>query len=390
VLPTDEDGLRDALADGRLREGDHLDVKRELPGGDRGNNAIAVDLASLALGGGSIVVGIDEGPPAALTHFDLSGQRERVEQIARSSVDPPLRIVVREIAAEGQTARGYLVIDVPPSGEAPHAVAGAFRGRNGTVNTILTANEVRRLHEGQSAVAPAAITDLLRGFVAADPTPADQRQQAHLFVVARPLRADEEMLQAQVGDHWEGWTRENVINAPPLTAEFSPDFREANRLARTPAGWIATHYKAIHRPPEPLRENYGIELEVGEDGTLRLFCSRASDNWRGGRVVFEVLVGGLVRRVIDLAAVISTDTNFTGDWEIAVGVTDLRGCVSHFLMTGRFVDVEDCPPYPADEYERTWRGPASDLADPDAIVARLTGPLNRTLNNGRCVMPTRR
>jgi len=24
--------------------GDHLDIKRELPGGDRGNNAIAVDL----------------------------------------------------------------------------------------------------------------------------------------------------------------------------------------------------------------------------------------------------------------------------------------------------------------------------------------------------------
>lgn len=199
MIPANEAGLRAAIDSGRLNEGDHLDLKRELPGGDRGNNSIAVDLASFALGGGAIVVGVDEGPPAALTPVALRGQRERVEQIARSSIDPPLRVAVREIAADGRGGDGYLVIDVPPSADAPHAVAGVFRGRSGTTNTVLTAHEVRRLHEREPEGGVRPITEVLRRFVELDPTQEAQRRQAHLFVVGRPLRADAEMLQPWSG-----------------------------------------------------------------------------------------------------------------------------------------------------------------------------------------------
>jgi hypothetical protein len=387
MIPADEAGLRAATGSGRLHEGDHLDLKRELPGGDRGSNSIAVDLASFALAGGTILVGVDEGPPAILTPVTMRGQRERVEQIARSSIDPPLRVAVREIAADGRAGDGYLVIEVPPSVDAPHSVAGAFRGRSGTTNTVLTANEVRRLHGRGPEGGVRPITEFLRGFVALDPTQEEQRRQAHLFIVARPLRVDAEMLQAVVGDRWEEWTREHVLHPPRLTEEFSPDTDTANRLFRTPSGWIATGYEAVHRPPEPLYENYGIEVEIGEDGTLRLFCSRASDDWRGGRVAFEILIGGLVRRVIDLAAVVSGDTGFAGDWEVGVAITDLRGCVSHFRMKGWMVDREDCPSYPEDSYERTWCGSAADLAARNGVVARLVGPLNRAMNDGRSPMP---
>jgi hypothetical protein len=236
MIPADEAGLRAATGSGRLHEGDHLDLKRELPGGDRGSNSIAVDLASFALAGGTILVGVDEGPPAILTPVTLRGQRERVEQIARSSVDPPLRVAVREIAADGRAGDGYLVIEVPPSVDAPHSVAGAFRGRSGTTNTVLTANEVRRLHERGPEGGVRPITEVLRGFVALDPTQAGQRRQAHLFIVARPLRADVEMLQAVVGDRWEEWTREHVLHAPRLTEEFSPD-----ATPKRPTGCSARH-----------------------------------------------------------------------------------------------------------------------------------------------------
>lgn len=364
-----------------------MDLKRELPGGDRGRTSIAVDLASFSIAGGTILVGVDEGPPVTLTPIALAGQRERVEQIARSSVDPPLRVLLREIHAEGQPGLGYLVIDVPPSADAPHSVNGAFRGRAGTINTILTANEVRRLHERQPDTEIPSITDFLRDFVELDPTQVEQRLQAHLFVVARPLHADVEMLQSAVGDRWEAWTREHVLQAPRLTADFSPDFREANRLVRMPSGWIATAYETVHQPPEPLLEDDGIEVEVGEDGSVMLFCSRASGDWKGGRVVFEILIGGLVRRVIDLAAVISADSDFIGDWELALAITNLGGCVSHFRLKDWMVDRKHCPPYPEGSYERTWRGGTSDLAAPDAIVTRLVGPLNRVLNDGKCPMP---
>lgn len=384
----DEAGLRDAVESGRLRENDHLDLKRELPGGDRGNNAIAVDTASFGIGGGTIVVGVDEGPPAVLTPLTLRGQRERIEQIARSSIDPPLRITVREIAAAGRPNEGYLVIEVPPSADAPHAVGGAFRGRSGTTNTILTATEVRRLHEAQRETPARPFIDVLRTFVGLDPTQEEQRRQAHLFVVAQPLRADAEMPQTAVGVRWESWTREHVLNAPRLSEDFSPDFKDAYRLTRIPSGWIATHYDAVHQPPEPLRESSGLEVEVGEDGTIKLFCSRASDDWKGARVVLEILIGGLVRRVLDLAAVVSSETGFTEDWDVAVAVSHLKGCISHYRMKCWMVDPEDCAPYPDDSYERTWRGSAADLNAPDPIVGRLLGSLNRTLNDGKCPMPS--
>jgi hypothetical protein len=387
MIPTNEHGLRDAVNSGRLREDEHTDFKRELPGGDRGSAAIAVDLASFAIGGGTIVVGIDEGPPAVLSPIELRGQRERVAQIARSSVDPPLRVVIREIVSDADPALGWLAIEVPPSPDAPHAVGGAFRGRSGTTNTILTASEVRRLHEQFAEAAPPPLLDELRVFVSLDPTQEEQRQQAHLFVLARPLRAPDEMLNDAVGDYWEAWTRDHILNAPRLTRQFSPDFAQAHRLVRTPTGWIATHYDAVHQPPEPLRENYGIEVEIGDDGSIRLFCSRASDQFKGTRVIFEVLIGGLVGRVVDLAAVISDDTGFVGDWEIGVALTNLRGAVSHFRMDNWWMDAEDCTPYPDFGHERTWRGSAEELVQPASIVARLLGPLNRVLNDGKCPMP---
>ena len=59
----------------------------------------------------------------------------------------------------------------------------------------------------------------------------------------------------------------------------------------------------------------------------------------------------------------------------------------HFRMKGWMVDREDCPSYPEDSYERTWCGSAADLAARNGVVARLVGPLNRAMNDGRSPMP---
>jgi hypothetical protein len=252
---------------------------------------------------------------------------------------------------------------------------------------VLTATEVRRLHEQIAEAAPPPLIDELRNFVRLDPTQEEQRQQAHLFVLARPIRGSDEMLGDAVGDRWEAWTREHVLNAPRLARAFSPDFDDARRLVRRPNGWVATQYEAVHRPPEPPYENYGIEIEIGDDGSIRLFCSRASDHFKEARVIFEVIIGGLVRRVVDLAAVISNDTGFVGDWEIGVALTRLQGAVSHFRLDNWWVNAAECEPYPEFGYERVWRGSTADLGVPDPIVTRLIGRLNRALNNGACPMP---
>jgi hypothetical protein len=43
-----------AISDGRLQEGPHLDVKRELPSGTKANLELARDLAMFANDGGTL------------------------------------------------------------------------------------------------------------------------------------------------------------------------------------------------------------------------------------------------------------------------------------------------------------------------------------------------
>jgi hypothetical protein len=80
---------------------------------------------------------------------------------------------------------------------------------------MLTAAEVRRLHKEEATVEEPTIHRLLVEFVGLDPTQEEQRLQAHLFVLARPLGAGAEMLQDAVGDEWQSWTTERVLGAPP-------------------------------------------------------------------------------------------------------------------------------------------------------------------------------
>jgi hypothetical protein len=214
-LRTEAD-LREALERGDLGEGERLDLKRELTPGDRGTKNTAIDLASFAIEGGTILVGVTPGRPPKLVAVPLEGLRERVEQIARSRVDPPLAVTVREIPAADDPERGYLVITVPASPDAPHAVDLVFRGRHGTVNVQLSAAEVRRIHERQSASPRTSIREVLAEFASHDPFAEDRRRAGRLFVVAWPVSAQPQMLERAVGERWRSWTEENVRSRPAL------------------------------------------------------------------------------------------------------------------------------------------------------------------------------
>lgn len=85
--PQSEDELRSRLESGLLEETHYLDVKRELGG----NKELARDLAQFATDSGALVFGVEERTDAAdqLHPIPLRGLAERVEQVARSTVDPP-------------------------------------------------------------------------------------------------------------------------------------------------------------------------------------------------------------------------------------------------------------------------------------------------------------
>lgn len=130
--PTTEQDLRLAVDDGLLTESHYLEAKRELEPGKAKNREHARDLASFAVDGGTIIVGLDENKTNGtfmVAPQPLDGLRERVEAIARTIPDPPLDVITEAVASEADASTGYLVIHVPPSAVAPHMVDGRYLGR---------------------------------------------------------------------------------------------------------------------------------------------------------------------------------------------------------------------------------------------------------------------
>jgi hypothetical protein len=325
-LPKNEAELRSALASGALSEGHFFDAKQELGSGPKGSRRLAADLASFAVDGGLIAVGVAEDKESGnleLRPLALDGLAERVDQVARSVVDPPLHVGCADLPADVGAGLGYLLITVPASPLAPHMVDGKYRGRGDTTNLILTDAEVRRLHERAMLTRERAVR-LLGEEVARDPSPPVDHTQAHLFVIAQPVSADPELLlRAITPTSLSEWVCKRVLSGPPCRAagqSFSPDLGStANDVSRRADGVaLASYYLGPGRVPQPSRDGEPVDettlldLEVREDGGLRLFCGRASDVVGESRVAFEALIAGLTLRVLLAAAEVMAATRYGG------------------------------------------------------------------------------
>jgi hypothetical protein len=395
-LPSNEAELEAGLASGLGAEGHFFDAKRELAPGTGGSRKLAVDLASFAVHGGLIVVGVAEDKEQrtfSLHPIPLAGLAERVDQVARSLIDPPLQVACTEVLA-GAEGLGYLLISVPASPLAPHMVDGKYRGRSDTTNAALSDGEVRRLHE-RAMLHRARATEILRDEIARDPSPATEQPEAHLFVIAQPVTADDELLFRAVGaEGLAGWVRERVQFGAPCRgagATYSPDLgNTANEVSRRADGVaLATYQVGPGRVPRPngpagVEDTDMLELEVREDGGVRLFCGRASEviGDEGKRVAFEALTAGLTMRVLLAAGEVVATTGYGGSWDIGLAATNLRGCHAYSLHNqfgSRFLDV----PYSSDSYEQTVRVASDALVrSPVEVLESLYGRLHRGLSGG--------
>ena len=392
-IPRTEDELRSGLQDGLLRESHHLDLKRHPPSGKGGNKDIAKDIASLAIDGGVLVFGVDEAS-GTLSPFRLTGFSERVDQIARSLIDEPLRVRVEVLPSVESPGVGYALVIVPESPSAPHMVDLRYRGRGDTTNIVLSDAEVVRLHERRQRER-SGIEDLLMAEIERDPSPSGQRRQAHMFVVAEPVTNRREMLLEVIDDSSPTrWIMENLINGRPgvrLTEQWSPDLSIASNVSRTADGWSAhTGYLAPGREPLPEADEDDLfEVEIRENGGIRLFCSRATASHphadSPGRVALETIIGGLTLRTTLIAGVIADKCEHNGAWDLGLAVTNLRGAVSWAAsrsLTGYAV------PYSSDDYKEVASAMSAELTtDPVEIVGRLFARLNRALNGGSVPIP---
>jgi hypothetical protein len=130
-----------------LSEGSDLDFKDRRALGNPGE--VAKDIAAMSLFGGTLVYGIDEQNELAvgITALPLSGQVNRVQQIADTAIRPPVNVDVRSVEDPAQSGHGVLVVVVPASLATPHMAADRYPARSGTTTRYLSEPEVERLYE---------------------------------------------------------------------------------------------------------------------------------------------------------------------------------------------------------------------------------------------------
>lgn len=395
--PTSEREIREALEGGLLEETHYLDLKRELAPGRVKNREHARDLASFAIDGGTILVGIAEDTATGavtLAPQPLSGLRERVESIARTIPDPPLSIVTRAVPTANDGGLGYLVVHVPASPSAPHMVDGRYVGRGDSAKYYLSDAEVLRLHERRRLRESDALAMLAREF-ARDPVPEDERMQAHLFVIAEPLTPRTEMMlphlhqQGLLGLLSRGAWGDEATRALGPGERFSPELTAATVFTRRASGVaLSTHGLGSDRSVDALLASQRpsnwedvVEFEVSEDGAIRIMLGRLSDapSSQDGddhaQVLFDVATVVYVRRVLGILLDVADQAAYFGGWALAVGATGLRGLGVHDQFGwpghGRFEE---------DTYERATTASYADIvARPGSLTDQLLGRFLRKL-----------
>ncbi len=386
----DEQGLHDALSQGILTEGHFLDVKRQVAAGAAVNRETARDLASFAIDGGDYVIGVDEAT-GRLYPVPLAGLPERIEQVCLSLVDPPLVLRSRVIPAAGQQGLGYVIVSVPPSPQAPHMVGHAYWARGDKTKYRLSDAEVLRLHERRRSWDRSA-QERLNALVAADPLPQEQRRLAHLFLLAVPVPGRPGLVLDLLGaDGWERRILELVhgaVSRSGVNADgpggFGPHLGRATGVERRAAGWALTTAGFLpgRAVRSDAREEGLVELELREDGELRVFCGRASylsERNAGVPLAFEALVVGICRQLLSIVGTVSISAAYMGSWQLGVAIQGLGGCVSAGLAQD-FLSMT--PVYDADGYREATRASFEEIDQrPGAVAERLLGRLTRALGS---------
>jgi len=221
-----------------------VDLKQELPVGRRTHNTeLAQDLASFAVDGGLLVIGVEDHNSRAgkVCGVELAKLADRVDQVARDKVRPSLAVRCIEVPDPARPGWGCLLVHVPPSAEAPHMVDYIYYGRGDRANVRLGDEQVRAIIESRRRGRLDVAAELLR-MVDDDPIPGIERQLGHLYVLAQPEIAAEEALiellgRADVMAVMQEMIRQIVRERGSGMTGFEPDVHRL--LGRVPRaeGW---------------------------------------------------------------------------------------------------------------------------------------------------------
>lgn len=383
-IPESEGEILAAIKAGDLTETANFDAKAALPAKGKSKD-LAIDVAAMATEGGTLLYGIGEDDnerPTVLQPFTLAGARERVDQIVRTSISEPPDVQVREIPTNYDSSDGYLVVAVPPSPRAPHMVTVGkeyrYYGRSDTGNVPLTEGEVARLYERRQRW-EVDRDAMLEEAVESAPIPASE-DFAYLHLVASPVVPDEDLYdrasEGQQATQFIGDLLSAASSAEVSSTRYSPDFSGGYNYERRADSWAVSRGLGIEWE-ERKNPGYVLDLEVGLDGSGRMFCGRAAERRKDHLLIFEPLVAGLTAKFLAVMGGLYAAGSYLGPVDVGVAVTGLRGGVSYRLSENPWIERT---PYNKDQYRRTVRLPVSQLvSDSRGAASKLVLPLLRAI-----------
>lgn len=335
-IPESAAELEAAVRQGSLEEGSQLDFKKELP--NKGGNAdIAVDVSALTVDGGMLVYGVGEDEnkrPTQLTPIELAGAPERVDQVARTSVNEPPVIRTLSLPLADDPARGYLLVIVPPSSRAPHqvVVSGKYQyryyGRGATGNRVLTEPEIARLY-ARRQLWSFDRREHLKSII--DSAPFEENADlAYLHAFARPVVIDEDLWVRSAGEDPIALQRQMFQAAQRPNQGAGSDSALAGAASWTRHGADTWRLSREHND-DP---QYCVRCDIGFDGSARLFCGRVGarpsprpheSGQPGQLAIFERLVAGSLASFFALIGEFYTAASYVGPVDIGVALTGIQG-----------------------------------------------------------------
>lgn len=385
-IPKDEQDILTAVANQSLEETVTFDAKREIP---KRNSDTAVDVSALAnTAGGVLLYGVDEdegGHPSIPMPFELSGQRERIDSILRTSVDEVPSYRSFTIPHSGDESKGYLVVVVPPSERAPHMVIvkgeRRFYGRGETGNYVLSQAEVARLYERRGQVATSAINEMLDRSISAPPIPANEKF-AHLYVVVRPVLSDDALLGKALmrGENIQGMLTKLAIEARDdrrLTdAQYDPDFNPPiGGWSQYPDSYRGRMSYAEEGKPDP--DRYTLELTIESNGTGYLFCGRVADSLHGEKIFLPAIAVGNTARMLGMLGRLFERASYYGMVDIGVAITNLQRCINDKARFG----LGSVRRYDGPDYRKSLRTSALNLIEnPRQVAESILNPILEALS----------
>lgn len=376
--------LRRVIADGDLQENNNVDVKREVGDSPSSRKETAKDIASFAINGGALLVGIAEDKENrrwALAPFELAGQVERVEQIAANRIDPPVAVRVTEIPTDADSNLGFLCIEIPFSPDAPHMVDGVYPARGERTTRRMTDAEVARVHV-QRGSRESLVESLLLEEIRRDPF-AGRSKFGHIHAVGEPRNAPPQLARALVWDAPQemlGMRDRTEMAMPGRVRSFVPTLGYANHLLQRSAGVALTSLTGDGRTPgEQQEEDQVVDLEILVSGGIRLFNGRLTDLLRGDPPTTVILDGMLIAhafRLALLAGEVAGHCRYSGVWDLGILGDKLRG--NRAYTDNRWGTHN--PAYDRDTYSQTTWATTQELSDePAQVVRRLCEPFLRGL-----------